>query len=127
LMDQYRKGWALRYLREAKAELEAARKMPYMAPSLVLEAVRKARNAVYYSLGEPAFVELVVRDTVERTQQPQMIEDPVLKCLVEIEGMVLQLSQLEDVGGERAMKQADSLIHLASDIVETLTEEKIED
>ena len=126
-MDQYRKGWALRYLREAKAELEAARKMPFMAPSLVLEAVRKARNAVYYSLGEPAFVEIVVRDTVERTQQSHMIEDPVLKCLVEMEGMVMQLSQLEDVDGERAMKQADSLIQLASDIVETLTEEKIED
>jgi hypothetical protein len=125
-MDQYRKGWALRYLREAKAELEAARKMPYMAPSLVLEAVRKARNAVYYSLGEPAFVEIVVRETAEKTQS-QMIEDPVLKCLVEIEGMVQQLSQLEEVDGERAMKQADSLIQLASDIVETLTEEKIED
>jgi hypothetical protein len=50
-----------------------------------------------------------------------------LKCLVEIEGMVQQLSQLEDVDDERAMKQADSLIHLASDIVETLTEEKLED
>ena len=126
MMDPYRKGWALRYLREAKAELEAARKMPYMAPSLVLEAVRKARNAVYYSLGEPAFVEIVVRETAEKTQS-QMIEDPVLKCLVEIEGMVQQLSQLEEVDGERAMKQADSLIQLASDIVETLTEEKIED
>jgi hypothetical protein len=125
-MDPYRKGWALRYLREAKAELEAARKMPYMAPSLVLEAVRKARNAVYYSLGEPAFVEIVIRETAEKTQS-QMIEDPVLKCLVEIEGMVQQLSQLEEVDGERAMKQADSLIQLASDIVETLTEEKIED
>ena len=125
-MDQYRKGWALRYLREAKAELQAARKMPYMAPSLVLEAVRKARNAIYYSLGEPAFVEIVVRETAEKTQS-QMIEDPVLKCLVEIEGMVQQLSQLEEVDGERAMKQADSLIQLASDIVETLTEEKIED
>jgi hypothetical protein len=125
-MDQYRKGWALRYLREAKAELQAARKMPYMAPSLVLEAVRKARNAVYYSLGEPAFVEIVVRETAEKTQS-QMIEDPVLKCLVEIEGMVQQLSQLEEVDSERAMKQADSLIQLASDIVETLTEEKIED
>ena len=126
MMDQYRKGWALRYLREAKAELQAARKMPYMAPSLVLEAVRKARNAVYYSLGEPAFVEIVIRETAEKTQS-QMIEDPVLKCLVEIEGMVQQLSQLEEVDGERAMKQADSLIQLASDIVETLTEEKIEE
>jgi len=126
MMDQYRKGWALRYLREAKAELEAARKMPYMAPSLVLEAVRKARNAVYYSLGEPAFIEIVVRETAERTQL-QTIEDPILKCLVEIEGTVQQLSQLEEIDGERAMKQADNLIQLASEIVETLTEQKIED
>jgi hypothetical protein len=126
MMDQYRKGWALRYLREAKAELEAARKMPYMAPSLVLEAVRKARNAVYYSLGEPAFVEIVVRETAEKTQL-QTIEDPILKCLIEIEGTVQQLSQLEEIDGERAMKQADNLIQLASEIVETLTEQKIED
>jgi len=125
-MDQYRKGWALRYLREAKAELAAARKMPYMAPSLVLEAARKARNAVYYSLGEPAFVEIVIRETAEKTQ-PQTISDPVLKCLVEIEGIVQQLSQLEEVDGERAMKQADSLVQLASDIVETLTGSKVED
>jgi hypothetical protein len=126
MMDEYRRSWALRYLREAKAELQAARKMPYMAQSLVLEAVRKARNAVYYSLGEPAFVETVIKDAAEKTQ-PKMINDPVLKCLVEIEGMVQQLAQIEEMDGERAVKQADSLIQLASDIVEALTEEKIED
>jgi len=124
-MDDYRRGWALRYLREAKAELRAARKMPYMAPSLVLEAIRKARNAIYYSLGEPAFVEIVVRETAERMQTP--IADPVLKFLVEIEAMFQQLTQTEEVDGERAMKQADDLVRLASDIVETLTEEKLED
>jgi hypothetical protein len=126
MMDEYRRGWALRYLREARAELEAARKMPYMAPSLVLEAIRKARNAIYYSLGEPAFVEIVVREAAEKTKV-QTITDPVLKCLVEIEEMVQQLAQLEEVDGERAMKQADNLVRLASDIVETLTEEKTED
>jgi hypothetical protein len=125
-MDNYRKGWALRYLREAKAELEAARKMPYMAPSLVLEAIRKARNAIYYSLGEPAFVEIVVRETAENTQT-QAITDPVLKFLVEIEAMVQQLAQVEEVDGEKAMKEADDIVRLASDIVETLTEEKAED
>lgn len=124
MMDEYRKGWALRYLREAKAEFEAARKMPYMAPSLVLEAIRKARNAIYYSLGEPAFIEIVIRETAEKTQE---IVDPVLKCLVEIEGAVHQLAQLEEIDGEKAMKQADNLIQLASDIVETLTGEKVED
>jgi hypothetical protein len=124
MMDEYRKGWALRYLREAKAELEAARNMPYMAPSLVLEAIRKARNAIYYSLGEPAFIEIVIRETAEKTQA---IVDPVLRCLVEIEGAVQQLARVEEIDGEKAMKQADSLIQLASDIVEALTGEKIEE
>jgi hypothetical protein len=41
--------------------------------------------------------------------------------------MVQQLAQIEEMDGERAVKQADSLIQLASDIVEALTEEKIED
>jgi hypothetical protein len=123
MMDGYRRGWALRYLREAKAELEAARKMPYMAPSLVIESIRKARNAIYYSLGDPAFVEIVVREAAERTQT---IEDPVLKCLVEVEEIVQRLGQMQEIDGEKAMKQADSLVQLATDIVETLTEQKIE-
>lgn len=126
MMDNYRRGWALRYLREAKAELEAAKEMPYMAPSLVLEAVRKARNAIYYSLGEPAFVEIVIREAAEK-MQGQEIGDPVLKFLVEIDGMVQQLAQLEEMDGERVMKQADSLVEIAQEIVEILTEEKVED
>jgi len=125
-MDPYRKGWALRYLREAKAELEAARKLPYMAPSLVLESIRKARNAIYYSLGEPAFVEIVIREAQEETQTAP-ITDPVLKGLVEIEETIQQLSQVEAVNGDAAMKQADNLLKIATDIVETLTEEKIEE
>jgi hypothetical protein len=125
-MDGYRKGWALRYLREARAELEAARKMPYMAPSLVLESVRKARNAIFYSLGEPAFIEIIIRETAEKTKK-QMISDPILKCLVEIEEMVQQLAQLEEIDSDKAMKKADGLLQLASDVVETLTGEKIEE
>jgi hypothetical protein len=124
MMDEYRKGWAHRYLREAKAELEAARKMPYMAPTLILEAIRKARNAIYYSLGEPAFVEIAIREAAEKLQS---ISDPVLKFLVQIEEMVQQLAQMGEVNGEITMKKADNLVQLASDIVETLTGEKIED
>jgi hypothetical protein len=123
MMDEYRKGWALRYLREAKAELEAARKMPYMAPSLLLEAIRKARNAIYYSLGEPAFIEILIREEVGKAKPTN---DSVLRFLVEIEEIVQQLTQLEEVNGEVIMKQADTLVQIASDIVETLTEEKIE-
>ena len=119
-MDNYRRGWALRYLREAKAELEAARKLPYMAPSLLLEAIRKARNAIYYSLGEPAFIEVLIRDEVGR---PKPTDDSLLRFLVEIEQTVQQLSQVEEVNGEAMMQQADTLVSIAADIVETLTEE----
>ena len=121
MMDEYRKGWALRYLREAKAELEAARKIPYMAPSLVLEAIRKARNAIYYSLGEPAFIEILVREEV--TKNPTT-NDSILRFLMEIEAIVQQMSQLEEVNGDAMMKQADLIVGIATDIVETLTEER---
>jgi hypothetical protein len=123
MMDEYRRGWALRYLREAKAELAAAQKIPYMAPSLMLEAIRKARNAIYYSLGEPAFIEILIREEAAKGK-PET--DSILRFLVEIEEMVQQLAQVEEVNGDLMMRQADTLVQIASDIVETLTEEKIE-
>jgi len=123
MMDDYRKGWALRYLREAKAELEAARKIPYMAPSLVLESIRKARNAIYYSLGEPAFIEVLLREEVRKAAPAN---DSVLRFLMEIEGIVQQLAQLEEVNSEAVMKQANTLVQIATDIVETLTGEALE-
>ena len=122
-MDEYRKGWALRYLREAKAELEAARKIPYMAPGLVLEAIRKARNAIYYSLGEPAFIEILIRE--ETLKQP-ITNDSLLRFLIEIESVIQQLSQLEEINGEVMMKQADSIVQTATDIVETLTQQQFQ-
>jgi hypothetical protein len=50
-----------------------------------------------------------------------------LKFLVDIESLVQQLAQIEEMDGEQAMKQADSLVNLAQEIVEVLTEEKVED
>jgi len=123
MMDEYRKGWALRYLREAKAELEAARKIPYMAPGLVLEAIRKARNAIYYSLGEPAFIEILLREEV--TKNP-LTNDSILRFLMELESIIQQISQLEEVNSDAMMKQADSIVEIATDIVETFTQERFQ-
>ncbi len=113
----------MRYLREAKAELEAARKIPYMAPSLGLEAIRKARNAIYYSLGEPAFIEVLIRDEAGKGKASN---DSILRFLIGIEGVVQQLTQIEEINGEVMMTQAHTLVQIASDIVETLTEERLE-
>jgi hypothetical protein len=55
MMSGYTEGWALQHLREAKVELVAPRKMPYMALSPVLHVVRKAWNAFYHNLSKPTF------------------------------------------------------------------------
>jgi len=120
MMNSYRKGWALRYLREAKAELTAAQKTPYLAPGLVLEAVRKAQAAIYYSFGDPSFIEVIVRQTMQRKQ---FIKDPILRFLVEIERTVQQIAQTPRLESEKVIEQVDDLIQLTSEIVELFTGE----
>lgn len=123
MMDGYRKGWALRYLREAKAELTAAQKMPVMAPNLILEAMRKAQVAIYYTLGEPAFIETIV---IQTAGKKQAITDPILRCLVEIERTIQEFSRTEDVEINKAIQHGDDMVRMASEIVELLTEEKLD-
>ena len=120
MMNNYRKGWALRYLREAKAELTAAQKAPYMAPSLILEALRKAQAAIYYSLGEPTFIASIVHETL---YTKRLVEDPILKFLVEIEKTVQQIAQKPRSDSETVMEQVNDLLQLASEIVELFTGE----
>ena len=121
LIDGFRKGWALRYLREAKAELTAAQKTPYLASSLILEAVRKAQAAVYFSLSDPASVELIVHDTM---QKKQSVEDPILRCLVEMERTVQLVALTPEADRDKALKQADELIQIASEVVTLFTGKK---
>jgi len=120
MMNNYRKGWALRYLREARAELTAAQKTPYMTSSLILEALRKAQAAIYYSLGEPAFIAAIVRETL---YTKQFVEDPILKFLVEIERTIQQIAQIPRSNSGKAMEQVNDLVQLASEIVELFTGE----
>ena len=121
IIDNYRKGWALRYLREAKAELTAAQNTPPMAPTLIREAMQKAQEAIYYSLGDPASIGLIVRQTMQDTQT---INDPILRCLVGIERTVQQAIQTPNANRQEAIEKADKLVQTASEIVELLTGEK---
>jgi len=120
MMNDYQKGWALRYLREAKAELNAAQKMPYMAPSLIFEALRKAQAAIYYSLGEPTFIATIVHETLYTRK---LVEDPILKFLVEIERTVQQVAQKPRLDSKTVIEQVGGLLQLASEIVELFTGE----
>ena len=101
----------------------AAQKAPYMAPGLIVESMRKAQAAIYYSLGDPPSIEAIVRQTVIKNQ---LVKDPVLRCLVEVERTVQEVAQVPDSDIGRAMKQADEIVETASEIVKLLTGEKVD-
>lgn len=119
-INSYRKGWALRYIREAKAELRAAQKLPRLAPNLMLEALRKAQFAIYYSLGDPSSIERIVKSV---SSNGHGVKDPVLKCLLEIDEMVEFLSEAPELNRE-TLRHVDELVSIASEIVELFVGEK---
>ncbi len=120
-MNNYRKGWALRYIREAKAELQAAQKLPRLAPSLMLEALRKAQFAIYYSLGDPSSIERIVKSV---SSNGHGIKDPILKCLLDIDEMVEFLSEAPELDRKQILRHVNELVSIASEIVELFVGEK---
>ncbi len=114
-VDGYRKGWASRYLREAKAELIAAKKTPYMAAGFIIEAMTKAQAAIYYSLGDPAFIVPIVHETLSTRQH---VEDPVLNFLIEIEKTIQQLAQDPNSDNEKTIEHVNDILEFTSEIVE---------
>jgi hypothetical protein len=115
VMDGYRKGWAMRYLREAKAELTAAKKTPYMAAGFILEALTKAQASIYYSLGDPTFIVPIIQETLQTEQE---VNEPILKFLVEIEKTLQQLINCPTSDNEKTMEQVNEIVEFASEIVE---------
>ncbi|MEM3479124.1 MAG: hypothetical protein QXV74_03665 [Candidatus Bathyarchaeia archaeon] len=118
MMDEYRKGWALRCLREAIDEVKIA-KRDSRALSLAIDALRKAQAAIYYSLGEPFLIGSIVEEAVESETQP---DDPVLRCLVSVEKSIKRLEQMREIYGDAAVvEETDKIVSLASRIVSLLT------
>jgi hypothetical protein len=112
-MEGYRKAWAMRYLREAKAELKAAKKTPYMAAGFVVEALTKAQASIYYSLGDPTYIVPIVQEAIHTGQE---IREPILKFLVEIEKTLQQLANSPTTNNEKTLAQVNEIIDFASDI-----------
>ena len=113
-IDGYRKGWATRYLREAKAELTAAKKTPYMAAGFIVEALTKAQAAIYYSLGDPAFIVPIVHESIRTGEQ---VKEPILNFLVEIEKTLQQLANNPKTDNEKTMEHVNDIIEFTSEIV----------
>lgn len=117
-VDLHRKAWALRSLREAKVSLIQARDRADIASiSLLMSALRKSQAAIYYSLGDPEFIEPIVRNFVEKRKKG---DDPLLQFLVEIELTISDLSGSMMPQRDAFIERAASTISAAEEIIRTV-------
>ncbi len=115
-MDDFRKGWALRYIREAEDELKASNKVAHPL-ELLLDAARKAQAAVYYSLGDPFYIEGLVQEAFIKGKN---IRNPILRCLVNMEQILQKMESLSESSNKEAYDSANEVIEIATRIVKIL-------
>jgi hypothetical protein len=125
LIDEYRKNWAIRFLREAKSDLSTADKTPIstMSVSFAVMAMRKAQTSIYYSIGDPSYLTPMVNEVLEGKKG---IENPIMKFLADMELMIRScINGGERLGKDIAIRNARTLIELASKIASLITKGRI--
>ena len=125
LIDEYRRGWAYRYLREARTELIKAEEnpIPNISISFALVSMKKSQIAIYYSLGDPEQLTFVVREAM---QGKERIRNSLMLLLAQIEQFIHNNSEMaETLKKEIALKEAKQLIEISSNIVELMNGKKI--
>jgi len=117
LVDEYRKNWALRYMREAESDLSTAETTPSpaLSGSLAVLAMRKMQLAIYYSLGDPASVAFFVANALREGVPPG---DAILRFLAHFEWLIqIRSVKTGDSTKEDVLKEAQHVLTMASTMV----------
>ena len=112
LLGLVNRGWAMRYLREAKAELRLALEEPRLSVLFSMEAAKKAQASIYHCLGDAKALESLVFDLMAEGKPPS---DKVMELLIRVEKTIQAISNTGDP--EEAYKLASGLVELASRIL----------
>ena len=121
LVDEYRRNWAVRFLREANSDLSTAEKtpIPVMSVSFSVMAMRKAQTSVYYSLGDPSYLAMLVNGAIGGNKA---VEDSTMKFLTNLELIIRSCTSRGDrLEKNTAINNAKTLIGLASRMVSLMT------
>jgi len=113
LLGLFNRGWALRYLREARAELTLARESTGSSQLFSVEAARKAQACIHHCLGNPRSIEMLIFDTMLEERRPS---DKVIELLLTVEQMVRMVADADDPAD--AYRLAAAVVELASRVVE---------
>lgn len=118
LLGLVNRAWALRYLREAKAELKLAEEEPGLSILFSMEAAKKAQASIYHCLGDARALEALVFDAMVEEKPPS---DKVMELLLAVERAVQAISRAGNP--DEALRMASGLVELASKIVSKVLKE----
>ncbi|MEM2914146.1 MAG: hypothetical protein QXH91_01910 [Candidatus Bathyarchaeia archaeon] len=119
LADDYHKGWALRYIREAKDELKISMKTS-RPMDFIVDAARKAQASIYYVLGDPSSIGSLVNELSDKTN---FVKNPVLQCLVSIEQTILLIENMPVSARNEALEKAEKIVWIATEIINELSQD----
>ena len=120
LLDEYRTNWALRYLREAEADILTAEKnpLPSVSVRLALTAMRKSQTAIYYSLGDPEYIAALVAQNIKDGKKTK---DYLMNILLKMEQVIRRDSNLAlNLNKNFLITEAHELLRIAIEIVDLM-------
>jgi len=124
LIDEYRRNWAIRYLREAESDLCTAERTPIEAISVsfAIMAMRKAQTSAYYSIGDPSYLSQMVNEAIEERGSPHGAS---MRLLTDME---LFIRFCAERGGAldkaNAIVKAKALLSVVSRLISLMTNER---
>ena len=124
LIDEYRRNWAIRYLREAESDLSTAERTPIdaISVSFAIMAMRKAQTSAYYSIGDPSYLTQMVNEAIEVRN---IIQGSSMKLLTDMELFIrLCAEKREALDKENAIHKARVLLSVVSRLISLMTNER---
>jgi len=124
LIDEYRRNWAIRYLREAESDLSTAERTPIdaISVSFAIMAMRKAQTSAYYSIGDPSYLTQMVNEAIEVRN---IIQGSSMKLLTDMELFIrLCAEKREALDKENAIHKARVLLSVVKRLISLMTNER---
>jgi hypothetical protein len=115
-MDEYRKNWTFRYLREAETDLFVGEKHPIssMGVNFLILAMRKMQTAIYYCLGDPSYLTKLV----ETALRHEVRDRSLLRFLVQFDRLIQERTAIASVSSkEDTLNEANQLMKMTTEIV----------
>jgi hypothetical protein len=122
ILDEFMKSWALRYLREAEADLSLAKECDSIELVKELSAIsmRKAQLALQYAFGDPTIMEYILE---EASVKNALKKEPFIRLMEKINILVKKTVDPQfNLGKDKILVLAEKTLEASSVIVKEALE-----